>query len=45
MPDRDDILTELGLTPVWRLRARGDGRLESGVDAATRGDARPVRRA
>jgi len=22
MTDRDDILTELGLTPVWRLRAR-----------------------
>jgi DNA polymerase len=24
MPDRDDILTELGLTPVWHLRARAD---------------------
>ena len=49
MPDRDDILTELGLTPVWRLRARGDARLESDVDAAEsdvdvpmRADARPV---
>ena len=23
MPDRDDILTELGLVPTWRLRGRG----------------------
>ena len=24
MPDRDDILAELGLTPVWRLRVHAD---------------------
>ena len=42
MPDRDDILTELGLMPVWRLRARGGGRLESNVETATRDDAHPV---
>ncbi len=42
MPDRDDILTELGLMPVWRLRARGDGRARSGVDVAPPADAHPA---
>jgi len=34
MADREDILTELGLTPVWRLRARADARPALEVDPA-----------
>jgi uracil-DNA glycosylase len=42
MPDRDDILTELGLMPTWRLRARSDGVSAPAVDAPTRGDSQPA---
>jgi DNA polymerase len=33
MPDRDDILTELGLAPAWRLRARREGSSPAGLRA------------
>jgi uracil-DNA glycosylase len=37
MVDRDEVLAELGLTPVWRLRARSDGDASSLVEAEPRG--------
>jgi len=38
MVDRDDILTELGLAPAWRLRARAGNVATAVIDAAERGD-------
>jgi len=43
MPDRDDVLTELGLTPVWRRRALGgagavDASGAETIDAPQRSD-------
>jgi DNA polymerase len=45
MPDRDDIMSELGLMPVWRLRTRADAATEPEVDVAAAGDSRPAHRA
>jgi len=42
MPSRDDMLAELGLTPVWRLRVRTDGARGTDAQTAARGDAHPV---
>jgi DNA polymerase len=41
MPDRDDILTELGLTPVWRLRARADAVVANEVQTIEHDASRP----
>jgi uracil-DNA glycosylase family 4 len=45
MPDRDDILTELGLMPAWRLRARAGGIPAPAVVAAVPGDSPPAHEA
>jgi uracil-DNA glycosylase family 4 len=36
MVDRDDILTELGLAPAWRLRVRAGNVATAAIDAAQR---------
>ena len=40
MPTRDDVLTELGLVPTWRLRARGD--VGGAAEAASASAATPA---